>query len=118
MDDDALRALLRAKGYGDHICDMGPEKLVARWRDFVQSVAHGYPLGLDDYRNDLDLREAIAVGGLDREVRDADSLFRSLLTDISKRVWRSNVDNDFWNLGYPKTASGALLRDLRDEGVA
>ncbi len=49
-------------------CRRGGEGLVRRWRDFVAQVEKGYPLGLDDYRNDLDVRTLIAVTGLDTEV--------------------------------------------------
>ena len=114
MNDNEFRALLKAKGYGDHMSEMGRDRLLARWMEVVLLVERGYPFGLDDYRNDLDVREAISATGLDRDAAEADSRFRDLLTATDKRVWRSDIENDFWNLGYPKNASGTLLSDLKE----
>jgi len=42
----------------------------------------------------------------------------ALLAHKSVRVWESGADNAFWDFGYPRNASGELLGDLRDEGLA
>src|SRR5262249_3199080 len=108
---------LRLNGYPDHIWRAGRAGLLARWRNFVDDVERGYPLGLEDYRNDLDLRGVIALAGLDSEARADDERLRSLLIDTGKRVWESTHENAFWDWGYPKNASGELLDDLRAEGL-
>ena len=88
------------------------------WGRFVALVEQGYPLGLDDYRNDLDLRELIAEAGLDSHVKAADERLRQALAPARRPIWESDVPDAFWVLGYPRNASGELLADLRAEGLA
>ena len=114
MDDREIERFLEARGVADHVRTLGRTGLISRWTKFIDQVEQGYPLGLDDYRNDLDIREIIRIVGLDKDVADADRKFQRLLTATHTRVWRGNTDNDFWNLGYPQNASGELLRDLRE----
>ena len=117
MTDDELAAYLRENGYPEHIVRAGRAGLIERWRKFVEQVERGYKLGLDDYRNDLDLRGIISLAGLEDQARDLDARFNSLLTDRDKRVWESSASNPFWDFGYPVNASGELLEDLKKEGL-
>ena len=71
MTDDEMVEYLRDNGYPEHIVRAGRAGLIERWRKFVEEVEHGYKLGLEDYRNDLDLRGIIAMFGLDDQVRDS-----------------------------------------------
>ena len=118
MTDVELEAYLRDNGYPEHICRAGSQALVKRWDKFVKEVAGGYKLGLEDYRNDLDLRSIISLAGLDAEAKEADERFRSLLTATDNRVWESSHENPFWDFGYPQNAKGELLKDLKAEGLA
>jgi len=118
MTDQELADYLRENGYPEHVCRAGRAGLLARWGRFVDEVERGYKLGLEDYRNDLDLRAVIALAGLDAEARADDERLRGLLTATDKRVWESSHENPFWDFGYPKNASGDLLEDLRAEGLA
>ncbi|HWE51633.1 MAG TPA: hypothetical protein VG273_17705 [Bryobacteraceae bacterium] len=90
---------------------------VARWQSFVAQVEAGYLLGLTDYRNELDGRSFIALNALGPEVTAEDERFRKLLIHTRQAVWESNAPHAFWVCGYPKNASGALLSDLRHEGL-
>ncbi len=49
--------------------------MIERWGKFVAEVERGYRFGLEDYRNDLDLRGIIAMLGLDAEVGELDRRF-------------------------------------------
>ena len=118
MTDEQMNAYLRDNGYPEHVVQAGRAGLIARWRKFVEQVEHGYKFGLEDYRNDLDLRGIIAMLGLDEEVRDYDQRFESLLIDRDKRVWESSDTNPAWDFGYPRNAAGQLLEDLKNEGLA
>ena len=69
MTDEEMAAYLRENGYPEHIVRAGRAGLIERWRKFVEEVERGYKLGLEDYRNDLDLRGIIAMLGLDRRGR-------------------------------------------------
>jgi hypothetical protein len=117
-EEDPVRRRLRALGAADHVVRGGAEGLVSLWRAFVDEVENGYPAGLDDYRNDLDVRSLIAEAGIDELVRQDDRRLRDLLTASDHRVWESEIADAFWVRGYPRNASGELLRDLRDEGIA
>ena len=112
-NDDSVRAFLRTRGAAPHIIAGGSEKLVAGWRHFVSQVEAGYPLGLDDYRNDLDLRGLIELAGLAIRVEDEDRRFRVLLTHTDAAVWSADVPDAWWVHGYPANASGELLADLK-----
>lgn len=117
MTDAQLADYLRENGYPEHIVRAGRAGLLARWKRFVDEVERGYKLGLEDYRNDLDLRGIIALAGLDTEAQADDERLRRLLTATDKRVWESSHENAFWDWGYPKNASGELLEGLKEEGI-
>ena len=121
MNDREIELYLRENGYPENICRGGRPGLERRWRMFVDEVQRGYKLGLEDYRNDLDLRGIIATLGIDKgesaaEIREADELFASLLIQTDRRIWESSAGNPFWDFGYPYNASGELKDDLRAEG--
>jgi hypothetical protein len=117
-DDDEIRAKLRARGAADFIVREGAEGLLARWREFVDAVESGYRFGLDDYRNDLDIRSLIEAAGLGPEVAGEDARLRQLLAHTDEPVWSSDAANAFWVNGYPRNAAGELLSDLRAAGFA
>jgi hypothetical protein len=117
-DDDPIRAKLRARGAADYIIREGAEGLLARWREFVDAVESGYRFGLDDYRNDLDIRSLIGAVGLSPEVADEDARLRQLLKPVEEPIWSSDAPDAFWVKGYPRNASGELLSDLRAAGFA
>lgn len=118
MTDEEMAAYLRENGYPEHVVQAGPKGLIERWGKFVESVERGYKLGLEDYRNDLDLRGIIAMLGLDSEVGELDRRFEAMLTGREKRVWESSAGDPFWDYGYPRNAGAELLEDLKAEGLA
>jgi len=118
MTDEEMVAYLRENGYPEHVIRAGRAGLIDRWRKFVESVEHGYKLGLEDYRNDLDLRGIIAMLGLDGDVQELDRRFEAMLTGRDKRVWETAAGEPFWDFGYPRNAQGELLDDLKKEGLA
>ncbi len=77
MTDQEMAAYLRENGYPEHIVRAGRAGLIDRWGKFVAEVERGYRFGLEDYRNDLDLRGIIAMLGLDAEVADLDRRFEA-----------------------------------------
>jgi len=117
MTDEQMVSYLRENGYPEHIIRAGRAGLIDRWRKFVESVEHGYRLGLENYRNDLDLRGIIAMLGLDGEVVELDRRFEAMLTGREKRVWESSTGEPFWDFGYPRNAKSELLDDLKKEGL-
>jgi hypothetical protein len=117
MTDEEMAAYLRENGYPEHIVRAGRAGLIERWAKFVAQAEHGYKLGLEDYRNDLDLRGIIAMLGLDSEVSDLDRRFEALLIHRDKRLWESTPADPFWDFGYPRNAGPQFLEDVRSEGL-
>jgi hypothetical protein len=110
---------LRENGYPEHIVREGREGLVRQWREFVKQAEHGYSLGLEDYRNDLDVRAILALADAeDDEVLALDERFKKLLIATDKRVWESAPGDPFWDYGYPSNAGSDLIDDLSKEGLA
>jgi len=97
----------------------GRAGLIKRWSEFVGEVEKGYRLGLEDYRNDLDLRGILATLGLDDDpcVQEADLRLLKVLEPAAKRVWESCEGSPFWDFGYPRNATGDLLDDLKSESL-
>jgi hypothetical protein len=120
MTDQEIRHYLKDNGYPAHVVKAGRKGLLKRWNDFVAEVERGYKLGLEDYRNDLDVRSILALLKLDKEVAEPDARLKKILVHTGKRVWETDGDpkSAFWILGYPKNAAGDLLADLRVEGLA
>ncbi len=118
MNDEEMAAYLRENGYPEHVVRDGRKGLIARWGKFVSEVEHGYKFGLEDYRNDLDLRGIIAMLGLDAQVAECDRRLEALLIDRDKRVWETSAADPFWDFGYPANAGPQLLEDIKNEGLA
>lgn len=118
MTDAEIRRYLEENGYPRHVVAAGREGLIRRWHAFVDEVERGYRFGLEDYRNDLDVRGILSLVELDAEVAADDERFEAMLTDRDRRVWESAPGNAFWDFGYPRNASADLLRDLKSAGLA
>src|SRR4051812_21445025 len=96
VNNDAVRATLRERGASSRVIEGGAAGLLDNWRRFVESVEQGYKYGLDDYRNDLDLRTLIAVTGLSGQVAAEDNRLRAMLVNTRQPVWESDVPDAFW----------------------
>lgn len=112
-----MRAALRDRGAAPHVVRDGAAGLIESWRSFVGQVERGYALGLEDYRNDLDVRTLIEVVGIGPEVAEEDMRLRRMLTGTDREVWSSDAPRAFWVMGYPSNAAGQLLDDLRAESL-
>jgi len=116
MTDAQVQDYLRENGYPEHVVRGGRAGLVRRWREFVDQVERGYSLGIEDYRNDLDVRGILALAKADNaEVHALDERLRKLLTATDLRVWESGPGDAFWDFGYPHNAGADLLADLQRE---
>jgi hypothetical protein len=118
MTDQEMIDYLRENGYPEHIVRAGPAGLVERWRKFVEDVERGYKSGLEDYRKELDIRGILAMFDLDDKVHDLDHRFEATLIARDKRLWESSPADPFWDFGYPRNVCGAMLEDIRKEGLS
>jgi len=126
MTDPEIQNYLRDNGYPEHIVRGGRDGLVTQWREFVDQVEKGYPLGLEDYRNDLDVRAILELANagipdasapkVQAEVLALDERLKKMLIATNVRVWES-APSPFWDFGYPRSAGPNLVEDLRAEGL-
>ena len=115
---DRVQAFLKDNHYPPHVVEGGKEGLIGRWREFVDAVEKGYKFGIEDYRNDLDIRMILKRARVETaEVRELDERLKALLKPAKKRVWQSGRGKPFWDFGVPANAKGALLKDLKAEGL-
>jgi hypothetical protein len=115
MTDPEIQDYLRQNGYPEHVVREGRAGLLRRWREFVESVERGYSLGLEDYRNDLDVRAIIALARVeDDSVRELDERLKKMLIATDTRVWESLAGDPFWDFGYPRNAGPELIEGLRE----
>lgn len=119
MNDAEIVDYLDENGYPAHLVREGRAGLVRRWREFVEQVERGYRLGLEDYRNDLDIRGILELAGAaDDEILALDERLRGVLLPAKSRVWESAPGEPFWDFGYPRNAGAELAADLEAEGLA
>ena len=90
-----------------------PKVAITAWVNFVNQVVNGkYNGNENEYWNDLDTREAIEKMGYgnSEEVKKIDEDFKKTLVHKDVRVWGYDEtrNDDWWNFGYPNTATGYL----------
>jgi len=118
MNDDQIRDYLRENGYAEHVVREGRAGVVRGWREVVEQVERGYSRGLEDYRNDVDVRAIISLAGIeDDTVHALDERLKRMLVGTDTRVWESMAGAPFWDFGYPRNAGPDLLADLKNEDL-
>lgn len=123
-------AALRARGVADHVLAGGLAGLVESWERVAAELERGYTGGLDEWRNDMDVRDILAEAldaasaperrALGRRVRLADRRVRGRLMSAGCCVWGARVAaNHGWSAGRqwwyflePRTKNAELARDL------
>lgn len=129
-DKDPVREYLREKGCADHVVREGLAGLAERWEAVVKYVEEGYGFGLDDYLNDLDVRQLIeeslevAPHAMRDEVasriRAADRRFEGLVEIVDRCLWGDEVaeeegwtrESNWWYYARPLEAPGELLAEI------
>jgi hypothetical protein len=128
---DPVREFLKRRGSADHVVRAGLPGLVESWESVVESVKRGYNLGLDDYLNDMDVRqlldEALKLAKADQayieRVRRADEAMRRLVKPIGRSLWGEknakehgwSAEKNWWYFAVPINAGPALTDDLKEE---
>ncbi len=129
MSTNPVRAYLAERGCSEAIVRGGLRGLASRWEHVVEEVSEGYSLGLDDYRNDLDVRDilagalAVAPGAERAPLRErlerADERFRAL-TEETGSLWGETVARErgldpvhtWWYFRRPTKPGRTLAREL------
>jgi hypothetical protein len=108
------------------------EDLVNRW---AQIAAHAatYNLMLDDWLNDLDLRDIIGrrlsqtpdalTPEIEARLTSADAVFRAATLESNQSLWGPTAGGEhhpsrqWWYFRYPSTPGPSMRRDLETAGV-
>jgi hypothetical protein len=115
LTDKQIKDRLKEHEWAEHVWKGGREYLLDTWKSVVENVEKGYDSDfmVEEYWNDLDVREAIQLVELDNEVKDLDTRFRNSITHPDINI-RNYDNNDFWNYGYPKKARGHFLEGIQE----
>lgn len=127
---DPVREFLTRKGSAEHVVQAGLAGLIEKWESVVESVRRGYNLGLDDYLNDMDVRqlldETLELGGSEQayveRVRRADEMMRRLVKPIGRSLWGQknakdhgwSAEENWWYFAVPIDAGPELADDLKE----
>ena len=131
---DPVRVLLEARGVPPELVEGGLDGLIDRWIDIVDEVEDGYPLSLDDFLNDMDLRNVlddalmVASDAIARQPRarlkevDARMRAASVATGC---LWGQDVEKDdgldatrhWWYYRHPLELNDELEAELDAWGL-
>lgn len=130
---DPVESYLKSRGASDDLVESGLAGAVARWESIAKSVDH-YDLTLDDWLNDMDLRDVIA-GALDAagegdrarvsgRLERADDLFRQG-TVVTGPLWGKALAashshdpvHTWWYFRRPRNPGETLKADLEAAGL-
>ena len=129
-ESDAVREFLDARGCPDDVVAGGLEGLIAEWERTVGQVEQGYPLGLDDYLNDLDGRQLIedtleavpeaGTAALTERARRADERMRASVRTVPECLWGARVAEvegwsaaeNWWYYAVPAAPGPQLVQDF------
>jgi hypothetical protein len=133
-DTDAITRYLAERGVTDSLRRGGLGGIVARW-SAIASTAGRYDLTLDDWLNDLDLRDILA-GALivaPKHARDevhsalerADAAFRAATVQSARSLWGKAGEGanphdrmrQWWYFRYPKHPGATMRADLAEAGI-
>ncbi len=128
--EDPVRRFLISRGSPDFVVKTGLAGLVRRWKETSRSVRRGYPLGLDDFLNDLDGRQLISellplAKTAERKkmlsrVLEADAVVKRHSKTTRTCLWGArearrhgwNSRKNWWYYRLPATGAETLQADL------
>jgi hypothetical protein len=128
--DDSVREFLAARGCPEDVVAGGLDGLMAGWQRASEQVEAGYPLGLDDYLNDLDsrqlLEEAMVLAppaeraAASARLGEADGRLRRHVRLVGECLWGARVAAsegwtaaaNWWYFAVPLRPGPVLREDL------
>lgn len=107
------------------------DSLLEDYSNFITACRKGYDLAIEDYLNDLEVRNAIelviknypkdVLGDFSTKVSELDGQLRSMLIRKDISLWGDNViklnswnpNQHWWLFGYPSKSTGMFLADIK-----
>jgi len=135
---DPVERYFDQRGVSAGVRSKGLRGIVADWEAIARG-AENYELTLDDWLNDLDLRDiiagamAVAPEAIVQILRDtlerADDAFRAATVEFKQSLWEVGVDakpgarrhdrvSQWWYFRYPRRPGFSMRRDLESAGIA
>jgi hypothetical protein len=129
-DDDLVRRFLRARGCSEAVVDGGTTYLFDQWQQTAASIERGYDGDVDDYLNDMDVRQILwdlwsyvskrGTPRYDGRLLAIDERVRPLLVPARGCLWgESNATKhewtakrNWWYFTHPRRMGEALRDDL------
>jgi hypothetical protein len=127
---DAVSDYLAKRKVAPHVIGLGLAGLIADWERVTDEIADGYGLGLDDYLNDLDLRQILHdvqrdvpvawTDALTKRLQAADRHARTHLVPQPTCLWGDSVAKrygwtaaeNWWYFHRPRRPGAELAEDL------
>lgn len=127
---DPVAEYLKRRKVAAHVAGASLAELVDRWRKTVDEIAGRYAAGLDDYLNDMDLRQLLHelerdlpeawTSAVKARLRSADRRCRAHLAPRRECLWgRATAKNrawtaqpNWWYFSQPRRPGPELERDL------
>jgi hypothetical protein len=127
---DPVREYLQEKGCSRKVIEGGLPDLIESWESICASVIKGYRLGLDDYLNDMDVRQLLAESlgvattqqreAVSHRLQEADDAVKAALESAGKCLWGDEVAEEegwsarknWWYFSKPKKAAAELLAEI------
>lgn len=127
---DPVTRYMEERGCPRDLIREGLTGLLIRWEKVVAEVEKGYALTLDDYLNDMDLRDILAGGveaggeldpAAEARLKAADERFGRLVVPCDS-LWGDpdydegapDPDMQWWYYRRPRAPGAGLLADLED----
>lgn len=124
-----IRSYLLARGCSDAVVRGGIPYLVARWSEIAACVERGYTGDLDDYLNDMDVRQILVDVRRDQAMAAfepgnefaADQRIQRQLVPAAGCLWGESVaernrwtpEANWWYFRHPRHPGDALFEDLQ-----
>ena len=130
MSVGETKDFLRGRGCPEGMVAAGAEGLVEEWERIVGQVEAGYPLGLDDYLNDMDGRQLIAdlmatvsralTPPQRRRLEAADARMRAAVQPLGHCLWGDRIakangweaEKNWWYFSRPAKPGPDLAQEL------
>ncbi len=133
VPSDAVAAYMRSRGVSRELIEDGLEGAIDRWDAIARSASH-YDFTLDDWLNDMDLRDIIegSMQAADQSERDSVKTLLAKADDRMKKatvqtgsVWgKANAENEkhdplraWWYFRRPKHPGEMMQSDLEAAGL-
>ena len=132
MTTDPVARFLRARGCPEEVVTGGLVGLIEGWEHTAHQVQRGYPLGLDDYLNDLDARQLIedlvtevpgtAPDFMLKRIEAADLSMQEAVQPVEECLWGEALadregwtpEENWWYFSLPKNPGQQMTDELEN----